>query len=136
MSDDLAAFDLVENSQRAESPEALPEETAPGGSTAAGVNAARKQQLSASTPAPVGLTVATGTVTASLPADALSSSIQALKEQQMQLREEKQKLTKDLRNAERRKQRLRQRARQLTDEDLVQVLMFRKSQKTEQDEKK
>ena len=38
-------------------------------------------------------------------------------------------LAKDLRNAERKKRRLRDRARQLTDDDLVSVLMMRKDLK-------
>jgi len=84
----------------------------------------------------VGLSVATGNFTASLPADALSTSIQELKAKQKQLREEKQQLAKELRNQERRKKRLRARARQMTDEDLVQVLMLRKRQKQDQEEKK
>lgn len=83
-----------------------------------------------------GLGTAMDKLKTALPDDALSESIQKLKDQQKALRDEKVKLTKDLRNAERRKKRLRSRARQLTDEDLVQVLMFRKGQKEEQDAKK
>ena len=83
-----------------------------------------------------GLGTAMDRLKTALPEDALSGSIQKLKDQQKALRDEKVKLTKDLRNAERRKKRLRSRARQLTDEDLVQVLMFRKGQKEEQDAKK
>ena len=73
---------------------------------------------------------------AALPTDALTSSIQALKAKQKELRETKVKLAKDLRNQERRRKRLRTRARQLTDEDLLQVMMLRKSQQEEQETKR
>jgi hypothetical protein len=43
------------------------------------------------------------------------------------MREEKTRIQKELRNAERRKRRLKKRARQLTDEDLVEVLQMRKT---------
>ena len=78
---------------------------------------------------PAGLASAIVTISDALPEDALSASIHKLKAKQNELRAQKQKLAKDLRNAERRKKRLRSRARQLTDEDLVQVLMLRKQQR-------
>ena len=43
--------------------------------------------------------------------------------------EQKKQLAKDLRNAERKRRRIKDRARQLTDEDLVAVLMMRKETK-------
>ena len=79
----------------------------------------------------VDLATAAANMTGALPEDGLTASIQELKKQQNALREQKAKLAKDLRNAERRKKRLRTRARQLTDEDLVQVLMLRKQQRNE-----
>ena len=78
-----------------------------------------------------GLAAATDTLSSALPEDALSVSIQMLKTKQAELRNQKKRLAQDLRNAERRKKRLRQRARQLTDEDLVQVLMLRKHQRSD-----
>lgn len=78
-----------------------------------------------------GLIQATGTINDALPEDALSASINAMKRKQAEMRKQKQELAKDLRNAERRKTRLRHRARQLTDEDLVQVLMLRKQQRAD-----
>ena len=78
-----------------------------------------------------GLAEATGSINKALPEDGLSASIQKLKKKQAELRLAKRDLAKDLRNAERRKKRLRSRARQLTDEDLVQVLMLRKQQRAD-----
>ena len=59
-------------------------------------------------------------------ADPLMDQIAKLKTSQKRLREEKLSISKDLRNAERRKKRLRTRAKQLTDDDLVAVLRMRK----------
>ena len=78
-----------------------------------------------------GLAEATGTISSALPEDALSASIAKLKKKHADLRKQKKELATDLRNAERRKKRLRTRARQLTDEDLVQVLMLRKQQRAD-----
>ena len=111
MSGRLAELDDAEPTRSAEGAEAVSEEAVGGGDGDAGV-------ISAASP-PVGLSEATGRFTASLPLDALSNSIQALKNQQKELRDQKMRLTKDLRNQERRRKRLRTRARQLTDEDLV-----------------
>ena len=74
----------------------------------------------------VDLASATAAMSSALPQDALSRSIQTLKQRQADLRNTKKQITRELHNAERRKKRLRTRARQLTDEDLVQVLMMRK----------
>jgi len=59
----------------------------------------------------------------------LNKHIQQLKEEQAALLASRKRLQKDLRNAERKKRRLRDRARQLTDDDLVSVLMMRKDLK-------
>ena len=128
MSGDLAEDGFAEPTRSAERPEAAAHAAATGGGGGvAGVSAGAAEPV---------VSVATGNFTASLPADALSTSIQELKAKQKQLREEKQQLAKELRNQERRKKRLRARARQMTDEDLVQVLMLRKRQKQDQEEKK
>ena len=58
-------------------------------------------------------------------------TVKALKEQQKGLRDERKKVTKLLRNEERRRQRLRKRARQLSDGDLVALLKMRSDSKTE-----
>ena len=78
-----------------------------------------------------GLALTTGTISSALPDDALTAAIGKMKKKQAELRNQKKQLAKDLRNAERRKKRLRTRARQLTDEDLVQVLMLRKQQRAD-----
>ena len=54
----------------------------------------------------------------------LNKHILQLKDQQAALLASRKRLQKDLRNAERKKRRLRDRARQLTDDDLVSVQRF------------
>ena len=62
----------------------------------------------------------------------LSERVKALKAEQAKARAERAALAKEIRNTERRKRRLRKRPKQLTDEDLLQVLMMRKSQRESQ----
>ena len=69
---------------------------------------------------PVVVTPADGTI---LP------EIQRLKQEQKALQEQKKAIQKDLRNAERRRSRLKKRARQLSDEDLVAVFQLRQQEK-------
>lgn len=57
--------------------------------------------------------------------ESLSQQIKRLKLEQQQAKMEKQRVAKDLKNAQRRKSRLKKRARQLTDQDLVEVLQMR-----------
>ena len=59
--------------------------------------------------------------------DTLSEHLRHLKEKQQQEKEARKKLQAEIRNTERRQSRLRKRAKLLTDEDLLQVLMLRKS---------
>ena len=61
----------------------------------------------------------------------LNKHIQQLKEQQAALKTQKKALQKNLRNAERKRRRLRERARQLTDDDLVSVLLMRQEKQKE-----
>ena len=56
--------------------------------------------------------------------------INALKEEQKAARDAKKKVTKDLRNAEKRRQRLKRRAKQLSDDDLLAVMSLRVHEKT------
>lgn len=109
-------------------PALAPAPLAPAGPVSASANGASVAEPSTLVQ---GLAAATGTISSALPEDALSASIQKLKKKQAELRNQKKDLAKDLRNAERRKKRLRTRARQLTDEDLVQVLMLRKQQRAD-----
>ena len=106
---------------------------APVGDAAAGpVNAGTLvSEAAAAAGAIAGLALTTGTINSALPDDALTAAIGKMKKKQAELRNQKKQLAKDLRNAERRKKRLRTRARQLTDEDLVQVLMLRKQQRAD-----
>ena len=61
--------------------------------------------------------------------DPLSQQIQAMRDEQVRLKKEKQDLRRKLKNAECRRSRLKKKARMLTDEDLVHVMMWRKELK-------
>ena len=61
----------------------------------------------------------------------LADSIMALREEQEKLRADRKRVQKDLKNAQRRKRRLKGRARQLTNTDLLQVLLMRQADKAE-----
>lgn len=60
------------------------------------------------------------------PRETLMESIKRLKDQQAVMKAEKKNLQKELKNACKRKHRLKKRARQLTDSDLFEVLRMRK----------
>ena len=59
------------------------------------------------------------------PLASLNGSIVALREEQTRMKDERKKLAKELKNAQRRKRRLKGRARQLSNEDLLAVLLMR-----------
>ena len=61
----------------------------------------------------------------------LNASIERLKLEQHRLKTSKKQIVKELRNAERKRKRLRERAGQLTDEDLLSVMLMRKEKKKE-----
>ena len=69
------------------------------------------------------------TMNSVLPKDPLGAQIEALRKEQQDMKDQKKRLQKDLRNAERKKRRLSERARKLSDKDLVAVLMMRKNQR-------
>ena len=129
-------MDDFAESPSAEGPETRPAEPATRPSTTAAVSsmpaiAADQPEDGEDKPR---LMQATAAAQAALPEDPLSNAIQALKDKKAELKKAKVQLAKDLRNAERKKKRLRQRARQLTDEDLVQVLMLRKQARQHRDD--
>ena len=62
-----------------------------------------------------------------LTSESISKAIDRLKESQAKLRAEKRAVSKELRNAQKRKSRLKRRARQLTDGDLVELQKMRKT---------
>ena len=62
----------------------------------------------------------------------LSESIADMKKEQLRMREERKRAAKELKNAQRRKRRLKTKARQLSNEDLLAVLMLRNEGATEQ----
>ena len=72
-----------------------------------------------------------GSVGPDLP-ESLGRSIDRLKEEQARLRADRKRVAKELRNASKRKTRLRKRARQLSNDDLLAVLVMR--QNTEEDQ--
>ena len=57
------------------------------------------------------------------------NEIEALKDQQKKAKEAKKAITKELRNANRRRQRLKKRAKALTDADLLAVISLRNHEK-------
>ena len=61
-----------------------------------------------------------------LPADPLKEQIDALRVKQARVRQEKKELSKAVRNATKKQQRLRKRSRLMSSEDLVAVLLMRK----------
>ena len=63
------------------------------------------------------------------PGKDLLDQITALKEQQRKAKEKKLAITKDLRNANRRRQRLKKRAKALSDSDLLAVISLRNHEK-------
>ena len=67
-----------------------------------------------------------GEPTTGLASPTLSAQIEALRKEQHELRTAKKHLSQELRNAQRKKKRLCDRARQLTDGDLLHVLTMRK----------
>lgn len=69
-------------------------------------------------------------------ADELLSSIDRLKQEQEEQRRERNRVAKELRNATRRKSRLKKRARQLSNEDLVAVMLMRQHDQGAEDEDK
>ena len=102
------------------------------GSGAAAAAAVNEDALS-------GMTVADALqALAAQPADVLEKAkkeidilghIKALKEQQKSLKDERKRVSKVLRNEEKRRMRLRKRARQLSDGDLVALLKMRSDAK-------
>ena len=56
------------------------------------------------------------------------TEILALKAEQKRARDEKLKITKELRNAEKRRQRLKKRAKQLSDSDLLAVMTLQSAE--------
>ena len=60
----------------------------------------------------------------------LTTAIGSLKEEQQRLKDQKKRLAKELKNAQRRKRRLKGKARQLSNEDLLAVLLMREETAT------
>ena len=67
----------------------------------------------------------------SLKTKSLADSIMALREEQEKLRADRKRVQKDLKNAQRRKRRLKGKACQLTNTDLLEVLLMRQADKAE-----
>lgn len=69
-------------------------------------------------------------------ADPLETQVEELRRKQNALRKERKQVAAQIRNVERKKQRIRRRARQLTDADLVQVLAMRRCASEKKEGKK
>ena len=67
--------------------------------------------------------------------DASKDKIEEIAEKRKALQAQRKKLTGELRNENRKRQRIRKRSQYLTDEDLVDVLAMRKNKKTQADAK-
>jgi hypothetical protein len=93
---------------------APPGSAAPGSSSSSGSGGFAA--LLADIPGPVG-------------GEQLGESIERLKREQDAVRATRKRVTKELKNAQKRKQRLKKRAKQLSDTDLVSVLQLRASEK-------
>ena len=65
----------------------------------------------------------------SLKTKSLADSILALREEQLRVRADRKRVQKELKNAQRRKRRLKDKARQLSNTDLVEVLLMRQAEK-------
>ena len=59
----------------------------------------------------------------------LANEILNLRAEQLQVRNDRKRIQKELKNAQRRKRRLKEKARQLTNHDLLEVLLMRKAEK-------
>ena len=70
-----------------------------------------------------------------LETDTLAANIKDLRGQQEEARALRQRIAKEVRNTNRKQSRLRKRARLMTDDDLLQVLMMRKTQREDLDKK-
>jgi hypothetical protein len=72
-----------------------------------------------------GVTAEAADLAAAAGQDSLLDAIAALKSEQKALRTQRRQVAKDLKNAERRRSRLKKRARLLSDQDLAQVISMR-----------
>ena len=70
-----------------------------------------------------------------LETDTLTAKIKDLRKQQEEARALRQRIAKAVRSTNRKQSRLRKRARLMTDDDLLQVLMVRKTQREDLAEK-
>ena len=66
-----------------------------------------------------------GGASSNSPGSELLSGIARLKAEQKALRDERKRVSKELRNAEKKRQRLKRKAKELTDKDLLEVLELR-----------
>lgn len=64
--------------------------------------------------------------------DPITQAIMKMKNEQLRLKKDRVDLRRKLRNAEARRSRLKKKAKQLTDEDLVHVMMWRKENRDKQ----
>lgn len=96
----------------------------PNGSIHSGLaDAAATRETGATSPAEPAAAATVNGTTDGVPG--LLAQIETLKKQQADARKVRQKIARDLRNAQRRKRRLKTKARMLSNDDLVAVLLMR-----------
>ncbi len=99
----------------------------PAPAAAAAASASASSSAAAAAPAALDSVVSAGGagIVIPKPSELLNSQIKRLKEEQAAMRAAKKALVKTLKNCQKRRSRLKKRARQLTDADLVEVLRMR-----------
>lgn len=101
----------------------------PPAATVAAVAAPGLPASASSSSGSAGLAALLAEVPGPVGGEQLGESIARLKREQDDVRANRKRVTKELKNAQKRKQRLKKRAKQLSDTDLVSVLQLRASEK-------
>jgi hypothetical protein len=101
----------------------------PPAATVAAVAAPGPPASASSSSGSAGLAALLAEVPGPVGGEQLGASIERLKREQDDVRASRKRVTKELKNAQKCKQRLKKRAKQLTDSDLVSVLQLRASEK-------
>jgi hypothetical protein len=101
----------------------------PPAATVAAVAAPGPPASASSSSGSAGLAALLAEVPGPVGGEQLGESIARLKREQDDVRANRKRVTKELKNAQKRKQRLKKRAKQLSDTDLVSVLQLRASEK-------
>ena len=104
-------------------------DSAPPAATVAAVAAPGSAASASSSSGSAGLAALLADVPGPAGGEQLGDAIARLKVEQDAVRANRKRVTKELKNAQKRRRRLKKRARQLSDTDLVSVLQLRASEK-------